>query len=483
MSRSMGGSSGVVVADIADAGTRRASFDWISVSLAGLVAAALIVVFGQRALGAVILVAAVLVCVRYRLFASAAIAAIPLQTIGVALGPINLRISHALIILYLLYVLVLRRLRLPTAAPLPGKRALAAFLIFAILSLTWSLNPAGGIVYLAKLAIAIALAVAIVLDPRPPNRVTGELAWGVAASIVLVIGFQLAVVMRTGFGLGDIVRPGDVLSTGGAALHQIGVLVNPTFAGGRNLLAAWLSTALFVLLYMRWLPTRLGHRSRNLIILALAGATILSLIATLSRTNWIATSVGLAAFILISSGIGRFQGIGVLLMVVVLLVWLDRVGASGLLVSRVTAVTQSQDVGVTGRLALWQEGLEGFTRQPLFGLGVGAASTIARQVTSGWIEVDNLHNVYVQFLTDLGLIGFALFLFFVMRSTFWGLSTVMQSRGAMRSQGAAALAMLIALWTRSLAQGQLNDLESWLVIAFYYVVISNLPRRQVGRVE
>ena len=478
MSQTIAGSS---VADIGGAGGRSATRGWVRVGMIGLAAAVIVVVFGKATFGGVILAAAVLVCVRYRLFASAAVAVIPLQTFGVALGPINLRISHAFIVLYLCYVLVLRRLRLPKAASLPGQRSLAAFFILAVLSLAWSMDPAGGIVYLAKLAIAVTLAAAIVLDPRPANRVTGELAWGVAASIVFVLGFQLAVVMRSGLGLGDIARPGDVLATGGAALHQIGVLVNPTFAGGRNLLAAWLSTALFVLVYMRWQPTRLGSRRRNLIILALAGATILSLIVTLSRTNWIATSVGLSAFILLSSGKGRLQGIGILLIVTVLLMWLDSMGASGLLVNRVTAVARSQDVGVTGRFALWQEGLEGFARQPMIGLGVGSASAIARKVSSGWIEVDNLHNVYLQFLTDLGLIGLVLFLVFVARSMFWGLSKVLRSRSAMRSQGAAVLAMLLALWTRSLAQGQLNDLESWLVIAFFYVVVRSIAPRSVGR--
>lgn len=66
------------------------------------------------------------------------------------------------------------------------------------------------------------------------------------------------------------------------------------------------------------------------------------------------------------------------------------------------------DPGSLGRLALWRGGAEVYAEHPL-GVGLGNAVPAVRAATMNDFAEDNLHNLYLQHLVELGLPGLALF--------------------------------------------------------------------------
>jgi O-antigen ligase len=61
-----------------------------------------------------------------------------------------------------------------------------------------------------------------------------------------------------------------------------------------------------------------------------------------------------------------------------------------------------------GRLTLWSKGLDLFSDSP-FGLGVGnSVVEIKRKFSMTYLHENNLHNIYIQALLDLGLLGFTI---------------------------------------------------------------------------
>ena len=60
------------------------------------------------------------------------------------------------------------------------------------------------------------------------------------------------------------------------------------------------------------------------------------------------------------------------------------------------------------RLRLWQNGLSGFSENPVFGSGPGSVSGLVNH-DERIAQYSHLHNLYLQLLVELGVVGFMLF--------------------------------------------------------------------------
>lgn len=62
------------------------------------------------------------------------------------------------------------------------------------------------------------------------------------------------------------------------------------------------------------------------------------------------------------------------------------------------------------RLVFFTDGLKMFARHPIFGLGWGAYGSNILSVQTFYYETNDVHNCYIQYLAETGIIGFALFM-------------------------------------------------------------------------
>lgn len=100
-----------------------------------------------------------------------------------------------------------------------------------------------------------------------------------------------------------------------------------------------------------------------------------------------------------------------------------------------------------GRWQLWEVGWDGFEEQPLRGIGSGGyMSYWAEHATIGG-TVRNAHNLYLETLTELGLIGgllFAVFLFAALGGALWRARAVRTGESPALAGAAGAAAAFLA---------------------------------------
>ena len=153
---------------------------------------------------------------------------------------------------------------------------------------------------------------------------------------------------------------------------------------GTQTRATWIAAAALSLVYLGWhlgisLRQRQGLRS---------GIAALCLLA-----------ISLAALVQIDGGERLERRMGGGPDTVAALVMLDREGV----------YRSNPSLGV--RLNMWTEAMRAFTQRPILGWGIGAkvVTDAQAQLDVGWRQ-PQYHNLYVEFLLGLGLLGFGLFM-------------------------------------------------------------------------
>jgi O-antigen ligase len=155
----------------------------------------------------------------------------------------------------------------------------------------------------------------------------------------------------------------------------------------------------------------LSSPSRNLkTVLGIAMCImVVSLVATFSRKSYLGTSVG-TMFVVANYKkpfravlIGLF-GTGLILVVIFAMF----PSIADVFVHRLSTYLAPLEVSISERAATWKFALNLFKRSPVLGHGVGSFYVIALQADSPLFLI---HNFYIYVLTELGFIGFALFLF------------------------------------------------------------------------
>ncbi|MCK8517114.1 O-antigen ligase family protein [Methylonatrum kenyense] len=153
---------------------------------------------------------------------------------------------------------------------------------------------------------------------------------------------------------------------------------------GTQTRATWIAAAVLALIYMGWhllvsLRQRQGLRS---------GIAALCVLA-----------VGVAALVQLDGGERLERRLSAGPDTVAALVMLDREGV----------YRSNPSLGV--RLNMWTEAMRAFSQRPILGWGIGAkvVTDSQAQLDVGWRQ-PQYHNLYLEFLLGLGLVGFLLFL-------------------------------------------------------------------------
>lgn len=80
--------------------------------------------------------------------------------------------------------------------------------------------------------------------------------------------------------------------------------------------------------------------------------------------------------------------------------------------TRITKI--GEDVGSIARLKMWQMVPQVVSQNP-FGYGFGNGINVVRRAAGIFFEEDNLHNVYLQYLVELGIPGFILWILIMLK--------------------------------------------------------------------
>jgi O-antigen ligase len=279
----------------------------------------------------------------------------------------------------------------PSAVPYPLVAALVAYLI---ISLAWSvsLDASARSVARTLAAIFMALYAAEHSDHRTLGRLTRAMCYG--AVVTTIYGyFQYA---RGGFDpLYQYFSPfySEPFLARGGGFAVVATFANPNILAGYMLMVlplAWAAAAEATgLRRLGWLVT----------ILLFAGILLL----TFSKASWILLGVLIALWGLARLSIGWTLGLGTVSGMVV--------GVALLLLTPIIRTLlfifpDSREASVDTRLGLWWAAVTAFLERPLLGFGMDGFAGATAAVRYGLLaDLTRAHNMYLQALVDLGLIG------------------------------------------------------------------------------
>lgn len=395
------------------------------------------------------------------------VAAQPLQGISLlGVQAFGFRLSHVffLVVLFLLLCRALvRRAPPPRVGLLDG--LVVAFVGYALLSIVWS--PAAlstSLVSGGKLAFDLAVFFGLsALVQRDPVRTLRTVALGFAIAFVYMAGISAYNLFQLGFKslIASMVIEQSVSTS--ESMQGLNTALT-TFTGwaGHNIIAGWMALGGMVVwgtLAGRWRQLRPMERIAWLTAFAAAAGYIL---LSLSRGTWL--SLVLAAPVVWWRAGHRVTKRWV--------AWLLAGGASvsvvgaatglwDVVVARVGVASSALDPAVPSRLATWKLVLDTFAQHPIAGVGLKGTEALARAVD---IEAANAHNVYVQILGELGLIGAALFASMVgyLLWRLWRAGNVLPD--SYRRLAWGLFAAVTCYLAQSLTQAEFMDLGIWTLL-------------------
>lgn len=275
----------------------------------------------------------------------------------------------------------------------------AVKLVSATYALRWDVSVTGSIDFLKEAVVAI-LALAFMNNRRGFETVA--LAATLPIFLICSLGlYQLAIAPSpTGFlGFARLTESSNRFS---------GMLLDPNFFAA--IVVFTIPLGLFHLLNARR-PMAIASWA------VIAGVLIVGLLATQSRGALIGLALGL---IVLSTSFTRKQFLAAG-MIGVLVVVLAGVFASDELIERFTSIFSTaaegaaQDTSTEGRLASWTVAYNLFNENPWFGVGQGNFKSHYQNgaLDDGLIfrgEGRATHSLYLELLTELGLVGLMTFL-------------------------------------------------------------------------
>ena len=395
------------------------------------------------------------------------VAAQPLQGVSLlGVQAFGFRLSHVffLVVLFLLLWRVLvRRVLPPRVGLLDG--LVVAFVGYTLLSIIWSRAPVStSLVTGGKLAFNLVVFVGLsALVQRDPVRTLRTVAWGFGIAFVYMAGISAYNLFQLGFRglIASIVIEQSVSSS--ESVKGLNVALT-TFTGwaSRNIVAGWMALGVMVVwgtLCGRWRQISLLERMAWFTAFAAAGGYI---ILSLSRGTWLGLVVT-APVVWWRAG-HRVNGR--------MLAWLLAGGAAfaaamvatgvwDVLVARVGVASSAVDPAVSTRLETWKSVLVTFAQHPIAGVGIKGTEGLARAQD---IDAANVHNVYIQVLGELGLIGAALFSWMVgyLLWRLWRAGDVLPA--PFRGLAWGLFAALTCYLAQSLTQAEFMDLGIWTVL-------------------
>jgi len=156
------------------------------------------------------------------------------------------------------------------------------------------------------------------------------------------------------------------------------------------------------------------------------------------------------------------------------------------LVARFADLASSDKVSADTRLHFWRETLPLIAAYPVFGCGLGGYESAFRkfQTTEALFSVDFAHNDYLQFLAELGVVGFLIVAVFVAGILIKaGRAVLMEQDVETRSLAIACVASLIAILLHSIVDFNLQIPSNALTFAWIAGITAALYFRRKGAAD
>lgn len=149
-----------------------------------------------------------------------------------------------------------------------------------------------------------------------------------------------------------------------------------------------------------------------------------------------------------------------------------------------------EDQGSNGRFELWSMGFQVFSKYPIFGVGFQRGMDVAREelkLESVYLEVNGgFHNAYVELLVAFGVVGFLLFMAYLVYVVCIGIKCLWRAEIDRREFAflAAQFSAVIAYLALSVVDYQLLVPSSvmgttfWILLGYYIYTVHDIYRRQ-----
>jgi len=327
--------------------------------------------------------------------------------------------------------------------------------LWMALSVFWSLNAEASFKALLKYGIYLFAGIGIGIFVYRRTNAFSTIAYGVFLSALfvgLLYAYNLIKYGAVSFFLGEFSMKTV------ASIAQI----NVGFGGGRNIMASWFAFALTFSYPILVIKSKSMLKRISLSVLALF--LLILTFFTLSRT---AIGSVMLFFVLallwkkfpLRKHLFSFFFLVFLLMAFIFL--FNPLGLAMFILNRFSYAFlalsgEVEDWGTEGRLKLWKLALESFFSSPLTGSGIGALWK-GEPLIEG---VNNYHNIFLQFLAQIGVIGFILFLIW----TFHLFRTLYVLKRHFPFISSILMVNLLIYYAKSLLMFQYFDLEIWTLI-------------------
>jgi O-antigen ligase len=345
--------------------------------------------------------------------------------------------------------------------PVPAY-VLLVFVAWSALSLLWAEDPASALETAQRLGLNIALFVIAFTAIRKPEHVTWVMVAFVAgACLAALYGLFSPRYVETY----DLSR----IESGAFDPNQLAATLVAALVLAAALLVGWRRSPMAVLL------------ASIAMVVCVAG-----ILLSLSRGGLVALGVALVAACILG---GRWRPAA---LVALLLVTTSIVGYYAFVASPDARERVTETQGGTGRTDIWAVGWRMVEAEPVHGVGGGnfATSSIHYLLEPGVVRRDEFivdepkvaHNIYLQVLAELGVVGLALFLTILGFSLLCGARAV---RSFTRLQDArmellsrAAIVALVAVLAADFFVSDQFSKQLWLLLALGPCLLAIARRRE-----
>jgi O-antigen ligase len=341
---------------------------------------------------------------------------------------------------------------------------LSFFLIWVILSLTWSEQPSHGVGVASRYILSAFLFLIVFTAVRTPQHVRWLLGAFVAASTLS--------------GAYGLVSPPPAVDQDRLA----GTIGEP------NQLAAVLVAGFVVALALAVVEK--GKPLLQMLLVAAAGLCLVTTFLTLSRAGLIALVIAMVAVVLVA-GRWRAQALVAATAVIATLFLFFAFIATPHQRDRVTQVGSGSS---TGRSDIWTVGWRMVQAHPVNGVGVGQFQTSAVHflIAPGTIQRSDLiisqpkvaHNIYLHVLAEMGAIGLAAFLLIIG----FALRCALKAANAFRRRGDPAMDLLsravfvglVGILSADFFASEQFSKQLWLLLGLGPALLAMAQRRGAG---
>jgi O-antigen ligase len=283
---------------------------------------------------------------------------------------------------------------------------------YAICSLAWSVDPSATARALFRLLVSIGTFWIIIQVLREASQLD-KMITAICLGAAVVVVYGLLQYFRRGYDdLYPLFSPfyQELWLARGSGFSIVSTFVNP------NMLAAY---GLMVL------PLTLSKMSNSRLIRRIwwtlcASGVAVTIILTYSKAGWISLVLVLLAWSVLNFGWRRKLVVAIVSVLVIVIVCFN---FSAIAEQFNILFPNAQEVSVDIRLDVWGIAVSSFLNNPILGYGLDGFTTATESLRSGTSasELIRAHNLYLQTLVDLGIVGFILYFGVIMVITIKGI--------------------------------------------------------------